>query len=141
MDTTVKQEAVNDIVIQGFHEFLDIATEEGIEDECTVKAYYYLQGLRDTTKDDDETDERWPDGEEVKKQVQDLLLTLAQYRNAKVRKLAENTLRDAQRHFPGMTVPFSPKALMNKVLGRRALLHVMRRERKESTSPEAEIFI
>ena len=137
MDTTAKQGAINDIVIQGFHDFLDTAAKEGIEDECTVKAYYYIQGLRDTVKDEDETEERWADTEEVRRQVQDLLLTLSQYRNAKVRKLATEILRKAKARFPDIDVPFSLKARLNRLTGKRALLHVMRRERKESSSPEA----
>ncbi|MBW2983433.1 hypothetical protein KY327_03965 [Candidatus Woesearchaeota archaeon] len=136
MNTGTKQSLIKTIIIRGFHGFLDTATKEGLDDGCTVKAYYYLQGLRDTIKDEDKTDERWLTGEEVKKQAQDLLLTLSQYNNHRIRELKKDILKKAKKQFPGIETPFSFKAHLNKMVGRRRLLHVMRRERKDSTSPE-----
>ena len=70
---------IEKILIKSFREFAVLAEEELIMDECVVKVYFYIHGLRDSIKTNKEMDKEWDDINKLHTEFVNMLKTFGQY--------------------------------------------------------------
>ncbi len=78
-----KRRIIEEVLIFGFHEFLEIAKKHEVDDDCVAYAFFFIQGLRDSIKTDAILKRDWKDNNEVEKQVINMIKTFSFYLNYK----------------------------------------------------------
>ncbi len=89
-----KRDIIENILIWAFNEFLSISESENIDDECTVRIYFYIQGLRHSIRTEETLEEVWNKKDKITSQVIDMLKTFAFYlNNNKVKRKIRNLMK------------------------------------------------
>jgi hypothetical protein len=110
-----KRELIEDILIDSFSKFMSISDELNIKDECVLRTYFYIQGLRDSIKTDKMLELKWKSEEQIKFQMIDLILTLSQYSEKEICLLKKQVVRKFNNMYKNIQIPFK-----NNILFRRA---------------------
>ena len=118
-----KRDLIENILIKGFSKFVSISKEENIDDECTVRVYFFIHGLRDSIRDDEVLENEWKQEEDIKNQIIDLVLTLSQYDNRNISKLKTDIIKKARKYFPNINIPFKTTVVLRKFFGNRKLIN------------------
>jgi len=74
------KDIIENILIKSYRGFLDIASHKNIDDEYTVRIYFFNQGLRDALKDDQILKEEW-NLNKIDYEVRNMIKILSRYLN------------------------------------------------------------